>query len=93
MEPLYVRNTLKHIWEPATVLNRPDPLQNPRSYLIDLQGKVFRRTREHIRPRSIKNQTDPDDIDPKIYVTPPKLDYRPELGTDNQASSIRGKIN
>ena len=69
-------------------MNRPDPLQNPRSYLVDLRGKAFRRTREHIRPRSIKNKTDSDGIDPKIFVTPPKLDFPPELGTDDQASNM-----
>ena len=51
MQPVYVRNTLKGIWEPATVLSRPNPIQNPRTYLIEMQGKVYQRTREHLRPR------------------------------------------
>lgn len=51
MQPVYVRNTLKEIWEPATVLNRPNPAQNPRTYLIEMEGKVYRRTREHLKPR------------------------------------------
>ena len=46
MEPVFVRNTLKSTWEPAIVLNRPKPIPNPRTYTVDIQGKVYQRTRE-----------------------------------------------
>ena len=52
MEPVYVRNTLKKIWEPGVVLNRPNPVREPRTYTVDIKGKVYYRTREHLKPRS-----------------------------------------
>ena len=58
MEPVFVRNTLKNTWEPAIVLNRPNPVASSRTYTVDIQGKVYQRTREHLRPRS-KNKVMP----------------------------------
>ena len=46
MEPVFVRNTIKKIWEPGVILNRPNPLREPRTYI------VYCRTREHLEPRS-----------------------------------------
>ena len=51
-EPVFVWNALKRIWQPATVLNRPQPTERPRTYTVDIQGKIYQRTREHLRPRS-----------------------------------------
>ena len=51
MEPVYVRNTIK-IWEPSVILNRPNPIREPRTYTVDIGGKVYYRTREHLKPRS-----------------------------------------
>ena len=53
MESVYVRNTIKDIWKPAVVLNRPNPLREPRTYLVDMRGTIYQRTREHLKPRSI----------------------------------------
>ena len=33
MEPVYVRNTIKKIWEPGVILNRPNPIREPRTYI------------------------------------------------------------
>jgi len=51
-EPVFVWNALKRIWQPAAVLNRPQPTERPRTYTVDIQGKIYQRTREHLRPRS-----------------------------------------
>ena len=52
MEPVYVRNTIKKVWEPGVILNRPNPIREPRTYIVDINGKVYYRTREHLKPRS-----------------------------------------
>ena len=31
MEPVYVRNTIKKVWEPGVILNRPNPIREPRT--------------------------------------------------------------
>ena len=49
---VWTRNTLKHIWELATVLNRPNLMIELRTYLVEMRGKVYQRTAEHTRPRS-----------------------------------------
>ena len=52
MEPVYVRNTIKKVWEPGVVLNRPNPVREPRTYTVNVNGKVYYHTREHLKPRS-----------------------------------------
>ena len=53
MEPVYVRNTIKKVWEPSVILRRPITLREPRTYtIVDINGKVDYRTREHLKPRS-----------------------------------------
>ena len=50
-EPVYVRNTLKGIWQDGTVLSRPNPTREPRTYMVDINGTLYQRTREHLKPR------------------------------------------
>ena len=50
-QPVYVRNTLKKIWEPGEVLNRPQPQREPRTYAVKVNDKVYTRTREHLSSR------------------------------------------
>ena len=57
-DPVWIRNILQNIWEPATVLNRPNPMTEPRTYLVEMRGKVYQRTAEHIRPRSSRINID-----------------------------------
>ena len=52
MEPVFVRNTIKKIWEPGVILNRLNPIREPRTYIVDINGKVYYRTREHLKPTS-----------------------------------------
>ena len=66
-EPVFVWSALKKIWQPATVLNRPQPTEHPRTYTVDIQGKIYQRTREHLRPRSQSETTPPaDDTSPPM---------------------------
>ena len=44
IEPVYVRNTFKKIWEPAVILNKLNPIREPRTYIVDIIGKVYYRT-------------------------------------------------
>ena len=54
MEPvyIYVRNTIKKVWEPGVILNRPNSIREPRTYIVDINDKVYYRTSEHLKPRS-----------------------------------------
>ena len=46
-EPVDVYDTIKRIWEPASVIRR----ERDRSYVVRRNGKEYFRTREHIKPR------------------------------------------
>lgn len=74
-EPVYVWNTLKHIWEPGNIFNRPDPIREPRTYMVKMNGKLYQRTREHMRPRT-RDNPDPEtpaESTPVIFTPPPLL--------------------
>ena len=58
--PVSVRNTIKRIWEPGTIIRRPDPMNEPRTYSVEIGGKVYQRTREHLKPRTAVTS----DVDP-----------------------------
>ena len=60
MDPVYVRNTLSNTWEPGMILNRPNPTREPRTYLVNIRGKVYQRTREHLKPRPAQKPADSD---------------------------------
>ena len=49
-EPVDIYHTIKKVWEPGTVVTRPNDAE-PRTYLVERDGKQLQRTREHIRPR------------------------------------------
>ena len=51
-EPVYVRNTLTNTWELGTVLNRPNPEREPRTYLIQIKGRLCQRPRQPLKPRN-----------------------------------------
>ena len=51
-EPLYVWDSRKHAWEQGRIFNRQNPDREPRTYVIEMNGKLYQRTREHLRPRS-----------------------------------------
>ena len=44
VEPVYVRNTINKIWELGVILNIPYLVREPRTYIVDINGKVYYRT-------------------------------------------------
>ena len=50
-EPVYTWNSQKHIWEPGKISSQPNPDREPRAYIVEKNGTLFQRTREHLRPR------------------------------------------
>ena len=57
MKPIYARDTLSNIWITGTVLNRQQSIREPKTYLINVRGKVYKRTREHLKPKPTTNIT------------------------------------
>ena len=55
MKPIYARDTLSNISITGTVLNRPQSIREPKTYLINVRGKVYKRTKEHLKPRPTTN--------------------------------------
>ena len=53
-EPVYVWNSLKHIWELGKVFNLPKPSREPRTCIVKIKGKPYQRTRGYLRPRVIQ---------------------------------------
>ena len=53
-EPVYVWNSLKHIWELGKVFNLPKPRREPRTCKVEIKGKLYQRTRGYLRPRVIQ---------------------------------------
>ena len=101
MEPVHVRNTLKKIWEPGVVLNRPNPVREPRTYTVDIKGKVYYRTREHLKPRS-DNVSVPKTVDeplgepipefipvPTTTVVPSVSEPKPSIPSDKHATPVK----
>ena len=91
MEPIFVRNTLKNTWEPAIVLNRPNPVASPRTYTVDIQGKVYQRTREHLRPGS-KNKVMPLPSKDPTPVPTEAPTHKPIDASEAKVSSITSPI-
>ena len=83
MEPVYVRNTIKKVWEPGVILNRPNPIREPRTYIVDINGKVFYRTREHLKPRS---NSMPREVNE--HFEPPIQPFNPTPSTPTDIPSV-----
>lgn len=47
--PVFAWNALKKTWQPAAVLNRQQPTEGPWTYNMDILGKIYQRTREHLK--------------------------------------------
>ena len=90
MEPIYVRDTIHNIWIPGTVLNRPKPNREPRTYLINVRGKVYQRTREHLKPRPTTDITNT----PRQEAPPtlPRIDTT-QVGEPITMSTANKKLN
>ena len=46
-EPISIYNTIKRIWEPGNVVRQTEP----RTYVVNRNGRELFRTREHLKPR------------------------------------------
>ena len=57
MKPIYARDTLSNIWITSTVFNRSQSIREPKTYQMNVRGKVYKRTREHLKPRPTTNIT------------------------------------
>ena len=51
-EPVYVWNSRKHVWEQGKIFNCQNADREPRTYVVEMNGKLYQRMREHLRPRS-----------------------------------------
>ena len=49
---MYVWKSRKHVWEHGKIFNRQDPDREPRTYVVEMNGKLYQRTMEHLCPRS-----------------------------------------
>ena len=56
MDPVWIRNTLQNIWEPATILNRLNPMREPKTYLVEMRAK-FTREQLNISDQGIARST------------------------------------
>jgi hypothetical protein len=79
-EAVYVYNTKTCTWEPGTIFSRPNPVREPRTYMVDIKGTLYQRTRQHLRPRSNNSYEVPkDNTDSKQPVT----EYHPIFPAGN----------
>ena len=51
-EPVYVWNSKKRIWEQGKIFSRQNLDREPRTYIVEINDKLYQRTREHLRPKS-----------------------------------------
>ena len=100
-QPVHVWNTLRSVWEPARIFNRPNPAREPRTYVVEMNGRLYQRTREHLRPvsRERSQQDGSQDLAPtRSYVPPtdcqPGKDKLPTQGVtdkDNLLPTLSSK--
>ena len=64
-EPVSVYNTIKRQWEPGHVVKQTEP----RTYVVDKNGRQLYRTREHIKPRSAPVPMMVDDYNTNVMPT------------------------
>lgn len=50
-ELVYVYNTLTKTRDKGKIMKIPNPNREPRMYIIEKDGKLYQRTREHLSPR------------------------------------------
>ena len=50
-ETVDIYNTITKLWEPGFIVGQRNPVEEPRTYVVNKNGKEYYRTREHIRPR------------------------------------------
>ena len=63
---MYVYNTLTKTWDKGKITNIPNRNSEPRTYTVEKDGKLYQRTREHLRPRPVHRETS----DRKLHPVP-----------------------
>ena len=100
-EPIDIYHTIRKIWEPGNVTTRPNDAE-PRTYLVERDGKQLQRTREHIRPRkapmprklhtSITNPVKPTEPTTPTELEPTKPDDTTVNATPEPITSNRDNL-
>ena len=78
-----MRNTIKKVREPGVILNRLNPIRQPRTYIIDINGKVYYGTREHLKPRINSVSREMNE-----YFEPPTQVFMPIPSTSTDVPSV-----
>lgn len=56
-ELVYVYNTLTKTRDKGKIMKIPNPNSEPRTYIVEKDGKWYQRTRKHLRPRPVHQET------------------------------------
>ena len=81
-EPVYVWNSRKHIWEQGRIFNRQNPDREPRTYIVEMNGKLYQRTREHLRPKSTTEEPPVPRMEGKPVPTFPQTTPKTVFGQE-----------
>ena len=81
-EPVYVWNTRKHIWEQGRVFSRQNPNRDPKTYIVEMNGKLYQRTREHLRPKGTSEEPPVPRMEDKSVPTLPQTTSKTVLGQE-----------
>ncbi|XP_039256273.2 uncharacterized protein LOC120332993 [Styela clava] len=99
-EDVYVWNDLRRIWEPGKIENIPNPVREPRTCTVLLNSKLYRRTREHLKPRIAANKSKYNEkkfeLKPFYYTQAPVIDNNLKNSTtpeevQNQEKEIKAE--
>lgn len=72
-EPVYVLNSRKHIWEKGKVFNHQNPDREPRTYIVEINGKLYQRTRECLRLKGTNTEPPESRTEGKSIPTFPQV--------------------
>ena len=82
-EPVYVWNTRKHIWEQGRIFSRQNPHREPRTYIVEMNGKLYQRTREHLRPKGTSEEPPAPKTEDKSVPTASQTTSKTVLGRES----------
>lgn len=85
-EPVYVYNTHKRTWDKGLIACKRNPDSEPRTYVVEMNGKLYQRTREHLRPRP-NQPKDPERTLYKETQPAPDVHHQPPASAQEQPQS------
>ena len=91
-EKVDIYNTITKFWEPGFIVGQKNPVEEPRTYVVNKNGKEYYRTREHIRPRKAPLPPTVPDYDIKGTTNTPTQEatvIRSPTQPDNTAKQPR----